>query len=77
MDGVITSQQQDFALPFAELCVIPTSPFLQSVKVPLDACTTFWSISCFLKLCVTCRLAEGTLCPNVEVINEDVKQCRT
>lgn len=75
--GVITSQQQDFVLPFAELRVIPSSPFLQSVKVSLDPCTTLWCISCFLKFCVTCRLAEGTLCPDVEVINEDVKECRT
>lgn len=74
--GLLLSSK-DSALPFAELHEIPTSPFLQSVKVPLDACTTLWCISCFLKSCVTCRLAEDTLCPSVEVINEDVKANRT
>lgn len=75
--GIFTSQGQNFALPFAELCGIPIGPFLQSVEVPLDACTTLRCISCFLNFCVTCRLAEGTLCPSLEVINEDVKWYRT
>ena len=74
--GVITSQGQDFALPFYELHVIPASPFLQPVKVPMDDSMTLRCISCFLQFCVICRLAEGTVCPSTGVINKDFKQSR-
>lgn len=48
--GLLLPSGRINALPFAELHEIPTSPFLQTVKVPLDACTTLWCISCFLSL---------------------------
>lgn len=74
--GVITSQGQDFTPAFVELHVIPVSQFLQPVEVTLDDSKTFWCISHFLEFCVICRLAEGTLYPSTEVINEDAKQSR-
>ena len=47
--------------------------FLQPVKVPLDSSMTLWLISHSSPFCVICKLAQGALCPIVQVINEEVK----
>ena len=65
---------QDFALPLVELHEVPASPFLQPVEVPLDGSTTLWPISQSSQFCVICKLAEGTLWPIIQIINEDVEQ---
>ncbi|KAK4831590.1 hypothetical protein QYF61_018350 [Mycteria americana] len=62
--GVIPSQVSDLALLLIELHEVLASPFLQPVKVPLDASTTLWCISHSSQFCVISKLAEGTLCPS-------------
>ena len=57
-----------------ELHTIPVGPFLQPVHVPLDVSATLWCISCSSQFCVSSKLAEGTLCLIIQIINEDVKQ---
>ena len=69
-----SSPGADFALPLVELHEPPVSPFFQPVKVPLDGSTTFWSINHSSQFCVISRLAEGTLCPIIQIINEGIKQ---
>ncbi|KAK4806786.1 hypothetical protein QYF61_005582 [Mycteria americana] len=71
--GVVPLQGQDFALPLVELHEVPVSPFLQLVEVPLDDSMTLWHISYSSHFCVTSKLAEGTLCPIIQIINEEVK----
>lgn len=63
---------QDFAFSLVELHEVPISPYLQPVNVPLEDSTTLWCISHYFLVCV--KLAEGTLCPIIQIINEDFKQ---
>ncbi|GAB0185708.1 mitochondrial enolase superfamily member 1 [Grus japonensis] len=67
---------QDLAL-LVELHEVPVSLFLQHVEVPLDGSTTLWHISHSSQHNVICRLAEGTFCPIIQIINEDVEQDQT
>lgn len=53
---------------------IPLCPLVQPVEVPLDINITTWCTSCSSQFCIICELAEGALCPIVQVINEDVRQ---
>lgn len=70
--GVVPSHVQDFSFPFVDICEVSASPLSQPVQVPLNGNTTFWCISHSSQFCVSCKLAEGALCPIVHVINEDV-----
>ena len=72
--GVIPSRMQDSAILLVELHTIPVGPFLQPVHVPLDVSATLWCISCSSQFCVSSKLAEGTLCPIIQIINGDVNQ---
>ena len=72
--GIVLPQVQDFGLPFVEHQKVSVSPFLQSVKVPLDGSTTLWCTSYSSRCCVISRLAEGTLCPIIQIFNEYVEQ---
>ncbi|KAK4811750.1 hypothetical protein QYF61_005318 [Mycteria americana] len=70
LPGVVPPQLQDFALLHIELYEVPVSSFLQPGKVPLDVSTTFWHLSHSFQFGVIYKLAEGTLCPIVQIINE-------
>ncbi|KAK4828308.1 hypothetical protein QYF61_025320 [Mycteria americana] len=70
---VVPSQVKDFAL-LVELHEVSISLLLQPVEVPLDGSTTLWHTSCSSQFGVICKLAEGTLCPIIQIINEDVEQ---
>ena len=70
--GVIPPQLQDFVFPFVELYEVPVGPFLQPVS---NGSTSVWSISHSFQFCIMYKLAEGAVCPNIQVINEEVKQC--
>ncbi|KAK4824875.1 hypothetical protein QYF61_021082 [Mycteria americana] len=72
--GVVPPHVQDFALAFAELHVVPVRPFPQPVKVPQDGSTILWCISHSSQFAVISKLAEGTLCSIIQIINEDVEQ---
>ena len=74
MRGVVPPHIQDFSLPFAELYNIPVSSFLQPVKVLLNGSLTLWCISHSSQFCVISKLAEGTLCPIIQTVNEDVEK---
>ncbi|KAK4832039.1 hypothetical protein QYF61_020554 [Mycteria americana] len=74
--GVVPSQVQDFALFLVELHEIPVGPLLQPVEVPLNGSTVIWCISHSSQFGVICKLAESTLYPVIQMINEDVKQDR-
>ena len=73
MHAAVLPQVQDFRL-LVELHEVPVSPFLQSVVVPLDGSMTLWRISHSSHFCVIYKLAEGTFCLVIQIINEDVKQ---
>jgi len=68
--GVIPSQVPDFAFPPADLQETPLSPFLQPVEVPLGDSTALGCITQSSQFYVTCRLAEGALCPSTRVTRE-------
>ena len=74
---VVLPQVQDFTLPLVEFHEVLVSLFLQPVKVPLDGTTTLRCISHSFQFCVIYKFAEGTLCPIIQNINEDVKQDQT
>lgn len=65
---------QGSALHFIELLEVPVNPFSQPVQVFPDGSTFFWPINLPLQFCTICELAEGTLCPIVQVFNVHVKQ---
>jgi len=53
-------------------------PFLQPVKVPLDGSTTLWCINRSSKFGLICKLAEGTICLVIQIINEEFEHdCST
>lgn len=62
---------QDFALPLLKF--IGFLPF-QTVKVSLDGRTTFYCISHPYQSGVIRNLAEGMLCPIVQLINEGIEK---
>jgi len=59
--GVTPLHVQDFTFPFAELCEVPVSPFLQPVQVSLDDSTPTWCINCSSQLCVISQLAQDSI----------------
>lgn len=60
-------------LPLVELYEAPVSRFLQLDKVPLDGSMTLWCISHSSQFYVIIgKLAEDTLCPINQIINEGV-----
>ena len=70
---VVPSQAQDSTVLLAELHEVSVAPFLQPVKVPLAGTTTLWCISQSSQFDVISKLAEGTLCTIVQIINEEVR----
>ena len=56
-----------------ELYEVPASPFLQPTEVSLDGRTNIWSVEHSFQFFITCKLAEGALCPSIQVIRKDVK----
>jgi len=65
--GVVPSQGQDSALLLVDPHEVPVSPFLQPVRVPLDSSTTLRRTSLSSQLSLICRIAEGVLCPGIQV----------
>lgn len=65
--GVVLPQVHYFAVPLVEHHQVPVSPFLQLI----DGSVTFWGISHSFQLRVICKLAKGTLCSIIKIINED------
>ncbi|PKU46076.1 hypothetical protein llap_3645 [Limosa lapponica baueri] len=74
--GIVSPQVQDFTL-LVELHEVPVSPSLQPVESPLDGNVTLWHGSDSSWFCVIGKLAEDTLCPIVQVTNEEVEQEQT
>ncbi|KAK4833070.1 hypothetical protein QYF61_027732 [Mycteria americana] len=72
--GAVPSLVQDFALLLVEFREVSVIPFLQPVEVLLDGSMTLWCISCSAQFCITSKIIEGTLCPIIKIINEDVEQ---
>jgi len=72
--GVVPPQVQDPALALAEFHQVLLCPTLQPVQVSLDGSTAFWCIHHSSQFCVISKLAEGTLHPFIQVIDEEVKQ---
>jgi len=65
---------QDPAFGFVELHQVPLCPTLQPVQISLNGNTAFCCISHFSQFSVTSKLAEGTLCPYIQVIDEEIEQ---
>lgn len=73
MHGILPCGQ-DFAFSLVELYAVPISLYLQLVQVPLEGSTALWHVShCFL-VCVTSKLAEGTVFPVTQITDEDFRQ---
>lgn len=70
--GVAPPQGEDFALPLVELHEAAISPVLWTVEVPLDDSRTLRHISHSSLVCIVYTLAEGALCADDHVINEDL-----
>lgn len=68
--GILPPHMQDFAHLLAELHETFVSPPLQPVQVPLDGSTTLWHFRSSSQFLITCKLAKGTLCPTIQVIND-------
>lgn len=45
--------------------------FLQPIEIPVDGSTTLWCISHSPQFCGICTVVEATLCPIIDIINED------
>jgi len=69
--GVVPPQVQDPALALVELHQVPLFPALQPVWVLLNGSTAFWCIHHSSQFCVISKLAEGTLSPFIQVIDEE------
>lgn len=63
-------QVQDFALLSAELHQSPVHSFLHTGETLLNCDTIIWCTNPN----IICKLAEGVLCPIIQVINKAVKQ---
>jgi len=72
--GVVPLQLQDPALALVKLYQVPLCPTLQPVQVSLNGSTAFQRISYSSQFCVISKLAEGTPCPFIQVIDEHVDQ---
>lgn len=64
--GVAPSQVQDPEFAFDGLDWI--SP--ETVQVSLKGRTAFWCVSHLPQFCIICKLAEGDLCPFIQVFDE-------
>ena len=71
--SILVLMVQDFPLLHVGHHEVPVSPFLQPVDVCLHGSTTLWCISHSCQFGVICRLAEGTLCPVIQIVNDIVK----
>lgn len=54
---------------------IISSLFLQVTAIPLNVSISMWFINSSPQFCIICKLAEGELCPVVQVIREDNELC--
>lgn len=70
---VISPQVQDSMFPVVELHNIPFHPFLQLIKAPVESCTAICLVY-HPSLGLSTKLAEGVLCPIIQLSNEDIKQ---
>ena len=64
-----SAQAQDFAICFHELYEVPLCPFLQPADILLTDRAPIWDISHASQFCIIFKLAEGALCPIIQVIN--------
>lgn len=69
---LVPLQVQNSELPFVQYEVSFSLP-LQPLQVSLAGSTGLWHISHSSQFWVICKLAEGTLCPISQIINEDIK----
>ena len=74
---VVLPHVEDFVLALVELQEVPVSPFPQPAEVPLSGSMTLWHLSCCSWWGVISKCAKGTICPVIQVINEDIPQDRT
>jgi len=72
--GVVPPPVQDPSLALVELHQVPLPRILQPVQVSLNGSTAFWCIYHSSQFCVISKLAEGTLCPFIQVIDEEAEQ---
>ena len=71
--GLFLPRCRSLALALVELHQVPLHPTLQPVQVSLNGSTALQCISHLSQFCVISELAEGTLCPFIQV-NDEVEQ---
>jgi len=69
---IVPPQVQYPALALVELNHVPLCPTLQPVPVSLNGTTAFWCIHHSSQFGVISKLAEGTLCPFIQVTDESL-----
>jgi len=74
MHGVISPQVQDLTLALVQFHQVPLCPALQPFQVSLNGSTAFSCISHLSSFCIISKLAEGTLCPFIQVTDEEIEQ---
>ncbi|XP_009980144.1 PREDICTED: testosterone 17-beta-dehydrogenase 3-like [Tauraco erythrolophus] len=73
-EKIALTRLRDLAFGLVELHDVHISAPLKPVKVPLDGIPSLKHVSCSTHPDVICIFAEGTLNPNVYVIDEDMEQ---
>ena len=63
----------DLVFLFVELYEALVSPFLQPLEIPLIVIMPTWCISHSSQFSIICKLAEGALCPIIQITDKDVK----
>lgn len=66
------SQVQDLIVSLVELHKIPDYPILQLVQVPLNDSTPIWCSNLPFQFCIIWKLPEGSHCPTIHIVNEQV-----
>ncbi|PKU35805.1 hypothetical protein llap_13892 [Limosa lapponica baueri] len=72
--GVIPPQVQHSTLAFVEFHQVPLCPSPQPVQVSLYYGTAFWCVRHSSQFCGISKLAEGTLYPFIQVIDEYIEE---
>lgn len=67
---------QDLVFLFADFQDLQVDTSLQLVEASLDVCSITWCISHSSWFCMTCKLAEGAVCPIMQAITENILEHR-
>ncbi|PKU42183.1 neuronal acetylcholine receptor subunit alpha-4 [Limosa lapponica baueri] len=70
----LSAELQDPTPILVEFHQVPLSPTFWPVHVSLYGSKAFWCVSHSSQFCIISKVAEGTLCPLIQVIDEYIEQ---